>query len=392
VDLLLRRADDLERAASPDPAALQALLREARDTVERHRAGELRDYLRNECVEELERKARPIDEIAADAAAIYPVSLPDRTEILLGLPSGLRRVRVDVGAAALREETRTLRRLLEKRTTREYLPHAQRLYDRLVRSLEPALAAAEVTTLVVVPGGPLRTIPLAALHDGERFVAERWAVATAPGLAITDPRPFPREGAKALVAGLSSAGDGHPALPEVPREVGAVGEIWGATALLDADFTAPRAEAALAGARFTLLHVASHAEITADARRSVLWAHDGALPLDRLATWIGVARYRAQPVEILVLSACSTAAGDERAALGLAGVAVQAGARSAVGTLWKVPDASAADLVVAFHRALHEPGVSRAEALRRAQRALLARPDTAHPAHWAAFLLVSAWL
>lgn len=399
VDLLLRRAaaaggappPGMPGAAAP-PAGEQALLREARDTLERHRTNELRDYLRDDCVEQLERTARPVEEVAADAAVLHAVVLPDRTELLLGLASGLRRFRVDVSAATLREETRTLRRLLEKRTTREYLPLARRLYDRLVRPLEPLLAEAGTSTIVVVPGGPLRTIPLAALHDGERFLVERFGFASAPGLTITDPRPFPHDGAKALVAGISAASPGGPALPEVPGEVAAVHEVWGGTTLLDAEFTPARAEAALAAERFRVVHVASHAEITADPRRSLLWTHDGALPLDRVASWIGVARHRAEPVELLVLSACSTAAGDERAALGLAGVAVHAGARSAVGTLWKVPDASAAELVVAFHRALHEPGVSRAEALRRAQRALLARPDTAHPAHWAAFLLVSAWL
>jgi len=403
VDLLLRRADPAPAGAPPpagaapgDGAGTQALLREARDVLERHRANELRDYLRDDCVEELQRTARPVEAVAADAAVLHPVVLPDRTEWIVATATGLRRVRVDVAAPVLREEARALRRLLEKRTTREFLPAAQRLHDRLVRPLEPILAEAGARTLVLVPGGPLRTLPFAALHDGERFLVERFAFAVAPGLAITDPRPLRREGARALVAGLgATAPPGRPdlpALPAVAREVAAVHETWGGAELLDAEFTAARAEAALAGEAYTVVHVASHAEIAGDPRRSAIFAHDGAIPLDRLAAWIGVARHRARPVELLVLSACSTAAGDERAALGLAGVAVQAGARSALGTLWKVPDDAAADLVIAFHRALREPGVSRAEALQRAQRALLARPETAHPGHWAAFLLISAWL
>jgi CHAT domain-containing protein len=114
--------------------------------------------------------------------------------------------------------------------------------------------------------------------------------------------------------------------------------------------------------------------------------------MDRLEEAVGATRFRERPVELLSLTACETASGDARSALGLAGMAVKAGARSALGSLWRVEDGPTAELVTAFYAGLAEPGVSRAEALRRAQVKLLQSPRTAHPGFWSPFLLISSWL
>jgi CHAT domain-containing protein len=100
----------------------------------------------------------------------------------------------------------------------------------------------------------------------------------------------------------------------------------------------------------------------------------------------------ANPVELLVLSACQTAKGDSRAALGLAGVAVRSGARSTLATLWAVRDQSTAGFMAEFYKQLSQPGVSRAEAVRQAQLALLKQRQYAHPFYWAPFLLVGNWM
>jgi CHAT domain-containing protein len=92
------------------------------------------------------------------------------------------------------------------------------------------------------------------------------------------------------------------------------------------------------------------------------------------------------------LSACATAAGDERAALGLAGVAVKAGARSALASLWFVNDQASADLVGLFYEQLERGDLSKAQALRRAQLALLDDPRYRFPVYWAPFLLIGNWL
>ena len=97
-------------------------------------------------------------------------------------------------------------------------------------------------------------------------------------------------------------------------------------------------------------------------------------------------------MELLTLSACQTAAGDERAALGLAGIAVRAGARSALATLWNVSDQAASLLVVEFYQKLNDPAVSKAEALQAAQIMLLKSGRYRHPFYWSPYLLIGNWL
>jgi len=387
VDLLLQRS-----ASASSPEHNVEFLGEARDTVELLKAAELRDYFRDECVDALLAKTRSLDKVSDRSAVIYPILFPDRVDTLVTLPSGLQRFTVPVGAAALTSEVREFRRFLEKRTTSEYLPHAQKLYNWLIRPLESALVASGIDTLVFVPDGPLRTIPMSSLHDGQAFLIEKYAVAMTPGLSLTDPRPLDRGKLKLLLGGLAESVQGFPALPQVRSELTSIQRLYGGDLLLDGDFVLPRVEGALSDQQLNIVHIASHGEFKGDRDKSFLLTHDGRLTMDQLGDYVGLFRFRETPLELLTLSACETAAGDDRAALGLAGVAIKAGARSALGTLWPVSDQAAAILVVDFYKQLEEPTVSRAHALQRAQQELLADARYAHPGYWSAFLLISNWL
>ncbi|PON13631.1 hypothetical protein C2W62_33365 [Candidatus Entotheonella serta] len=144
---------------------------------------------------------------------------------------------------------------------------------------------------------------------------------------------------------------------------------------------------------FHLVHIASHARFAPDVANPVLFTADGrTLTMQSLRDVMSRARIRNQPLALLTLSACETALGDDRAALGLAGVAVRAGVRSALATLWRVEDASTARLMQTFYHHLLEIGMSRAQALQRAQLALLADTAYQHPYYWAPFLLINSWL
>jgi CHAT domain-containing protein len=281
---------------------------------------------------------------------------------------------------------------LEKRTTNEYLPHAQTLYQRLIRPIEAMLTEHGINTLVFVPDGPLRTIPMAALHDGTKFLIQRFAVATTPGLTLTDPRPLKRQAVRALSIGLAEAVQGYSALPHVAEEVRMVNRLFGGDLLLNQDFLVPRVESDLKEQPFSIVHIASHGQFESDPRKSFLLAFDDKLTMDQLDRAVGLMRYRDEPLELLTLSACDTAEGDDRAALGLAGVAIKAGARSALATLWSISDESSSQLVEEFYQQLRDPSVSKATALQRAQLLLLDHPMYRHPAYWAPFLLLNNWL
>jgi CHAT domain-containing protein len=387
VDLLLQQAP-----VSPTPEQRDALLLEARDVVELFKAAELRDFFRDDCVDTALSKTTRLDVVSTTAAVVYPIILRDRLELLVTLPAGLKRVAVPVAAATLVEEVRAFRLRLEKRTTRQYLPHARKLYEWLVRPLEPELAAARIDTLVFVPDGALRTIPMAALHDGTGFLVAKYAIGITPGLQLTDPRPIRREGGRVLAAGVTEPVQGFPPLPSVSAEIEALRSLYPGTTLLDEQFRLPDLEKKLREETFSILHIASHGEFGDSADSTFLLAYDQKLTIDRLEQLVGTLKYRDEPLELLTLSACDTAAGDDRAALGLAGVAVKAGARSALATLWSVNDDASAGLIADFYRELREPSTSRAKALQRAQLKLLSDPRYEHPGFWSPFLLINNWL
>ncbi|MDR4505448.1 MAG: CHAT domain-containing protein [Candidatus Scalindua sp.] len=394
VDLLLQRAASLKTAEQYEP-----YLDEARDAVELLKLTDLRDYFRDDCVDAAQSKITTPESVSQSAAIVYPILLPNRTELLVSLPATaskkgyhLKRFSVPIGADLLTQEVREFRWKLEKRTTREYLPHAQKLYDWLMLPLEKDLKSLLIDTLVFVPDGPLRTIPMAALHDGEQFLICKYALATTPGLNLTDPRPIDREGSRMLAVGITESVQGYPPLPNVSRELEIIRDIYGDNQLINEEFLSSSMEKKLRNEQLSILHIASHGQFRNDVADSFLLTYDDKLTMDQLSQFVGLFEFRDDPLELLVLSACETAAGDDRAALGLAGVAVKAGARSAIATLWYINDQASSLLVSEFYRQIQNPSISRSMALQQAQLKLIKDKRFAHPCYWSPFLLINNWL
>jgi CHAT domain-containing protein/Tfp pilus assembly protein PilF len=392
-DLLLQQAAALEAQPARRGPEYEESLRQARATIELLKTAELRDYFGDACVAAAPPRTTALEEVASHTAVIYPMLLPDRVELLVSLPRGLTHVPpIRVPGPQVAQRALLLRRALQARDPERYLQHAQRLYQWLIQPLEADLAAGAIQTLVFVPDGALRLIPFAALHDGQQYLIEKYAVAITPSLTLTDPHPLPRERVHLLAAGVAEAVGEFPALPYVTEELQRIQQLYGATVLLDEAFSPARLDQTLRQGEFEMVHIAAHGRFAPQADASFLLTPQGKLTLPQLGQILGRLRFRAQPIELLTLSACETAQGDDRAALGLAGVAIQAGARSAVATLWRVADEAAARLMQAFYQQLRTPGVSRARALQQAQLALLHDPQYAEPFFWAPFLLINNWL
>jgi CHAT domain-containing protein len=382
-------------AATATGVAQQATLARARDTIELLKSAELQDYFRDECVVEQERAAAPLEAIAAGAAILYPVVLADRVELLLQIDGALSRHTVAVAQSTLNDNARQLRELIQDPASERFLPYANRLYRWLIAPLRPELEQARVTTLVVVPDGVLRTIPFAVLHDGTDYLVRAYAIAITPSLTLTAPRRLPTTKTSALLTGIAQPVQGFAGLPEVSNELATIRSHIGGRVLIDREYTAAKLSAALAKHEYAILHMATHSVVGDSPSESFLLTYDGRLTLGELGRLLRANRFRDQPVELLTLSACETAIGDERAALGLAGMALRSGARSAVATLWLVADEPTATLMNAFYRELSlraASGISKARALQAAQIALLDAPATTHPANWAAFMLIGNWL
>lgn len=387
VDLLLQRAATMQEREQYEPYLI-----EVRKAIELLKVADLRDYFMDDCVDAAQSKITELDIVSQTAVVVYPILLPDRMELLVSLPSGLKRFAVPVGADTVTLEVRKFRRKIEKRTTREYMPHAQKLYDWLIRPLEPDLASLTIDTLVFVPEGPLLTIPMAALHDGKQFLINKYAIAITPSLTLTDPRPIKLKDNKILAVGITESVQGFPPLPNVSMELKAIESICGGVQLVNQDFLESNFEKELKVEGLSIVHIASHGQFRNDIKDTFLLTFDDKLTMNRLSQLVGLFQFREEPLELLILSACETAAGDDRAALGLAGVAVKAGARSAIATLWYINDQASSELIVEFYRQIQDPSISRSIALQHAQLKLLNDIRYEHPGYWSPFLLINNWL
>ncbi len=386
VDLLLKRAATFPES---DPRYTSDL-GHARETIERLKAEELQDYFQDDCVQTSEHRRAPLHTISQTAIVIYPIPLPDRLELIVNLPTGLKRFAVPVPSAVFEQTVKRFRQKLQRRA-RRYLRDAQDLYSWLVRPFETALHQIAADTLVFVPDGSLRTIPMAALHDGQQFLIEKYALAVTPGLDLTEPRPMARQNTQLLAGGLTQATQGYRPLPYVEDELKSILSLYQGTLLIDSDFRLEKLVDETQRKQFRIVHIASHGQFASDVGESFILTNDAKLSLDHLENFVRRFRYHDEPLELLTLSACETALGDDRAALGLAGIAIKAGARSALATLWRVNDKAASTLIETFYRQLLVPTTSRAVALQHAQRSLL-KDNASHPFFWAPFLLINTWL
>jgi CHAT domain-containing protein len=407
----------LEQAERADAAQRAQLYRKARDTVELIKQTELQDYLGDRCLVE---SARPLtgSGLPPRTAVLYPVILDKRLALLLETSDGIQARHVDIDAAALRTQALAFAASVREAKP-EYIGQARALYDLLLRPVEPLLTQGKVETLVVVPDGALRLIPLGALHDGERFAVAKYALATAPGLTITSaPRPGTDLG-KVLLAGLSEPGpvlDKLPpqalerltgtegsrgvrspdlkeglALPGVTEEIRALKDETKGDRLLNSEFTVARFRTQVGTGGYRVVHIASHALFSQRAQTSFILAYDDVLTIDELQTLLRREEVQQNPIDLLSLSACQTAEGDDRAPLGIAGAALRAHAGSALGSLWPVDDEATKMLMVRFYEQLISGKASKAKALQQAQLQLIGNQSFEHPFFWAPFILVGSW-
>ncbi|NJR22568.1 MAG: CHAT domain-containing protein [Richelia sp. CSU_2_1] len=387
----------------------QKFLKQARNAIESLQIAELNNFFQDTCVDV---KNQQIDEVDRTAAIIYPIILEQQLEVIVRLPGGKLLLytpsnsQTDSQAITQKEIESTLKelRIGEKNASLQspasgnnFLPLTQRVYDWLIRPIEPALESSQTKILVFVLDGELRNIPMAALHDGSKYLVEKYALALTPGLQLLNPQPLSRSQLRALIAGATNApsfqANNLNPLPAVARELNDIAEMLPNNDKREnEDFTKANLQAIIDRVPFPVVHIATHGQFSSNAERTFILDWNGQINVRDLDGLLRVTD-RKRPIELLVLSACETVAGDNRAALGLAGVAVRAGARSTLATLWQVNDASTAVFMSEFYTELarSDRSVNKAEALRRAQIKLLQDSKYQHPYFWAPYVLVGNW-
>ena len=403
VDLLLREETDTANEKENN-------LLQARNVIESLQVAELVNFFRADCV-----TTQPVDieQLGSNAAVIYPIVLDDRLEVVFRLPGqplAHRSTVVDKATVTntlaqlqrsisypgveLRSRSQTARfEVIAENPVNNYLTPAQQLYDWLIRPIETELATADVDVLVFVLDSALRNIPMSVLHDGNQYLVERYPVALTPGLQLIDPAPLAKRDIRALVAGLSDPVEGFPALPNVATEIEAIQAQVPSEVLLNQSFIETNFANKLTTGKGTVVHLATHGEFSSELEDTFVLAWDGPLNANQLSALLQSGELsRDETVELLILSACETAAGDDRAALGLAGVAIRSGARSTLASLWLVDDRGTSELMGNVYSDLTSTRLSKAEILQQAQLKLLKSDEYQHPYFWAPFVLIGNWL
>ena len=389
---------------SQDKEPSQANLKSARNVIESLRLAELDNYFRLACI-----NAQPvqIDEVDRTAAVIYPVILRDRLELIVSLPSSssnqkgnqkaeqtfihhTRKLRKD----KVKDTVEQLRQKLETRSSNEFKIQSQEVYNWIIAPIASELAEHKIKNLVFVLDDPLGNIPMGALYDGKQYLIEKYNVALTPGLELLNPRPIARTGLRILAGGLTEASKNFPALPNVKFELDAIKKVTDTRVLLNKQFTKNAIEDAVQSLSVPVVHLATHGQFSSKAEDTFILTYSNQVINVRDLNGILQSRETNQrgAIELLVLSACSTATGDTRADLGIAGVAVRSGARSTLASLWNVDDEGTSILMREFYTQLKQPNITKAQAIRNAQVNLLKNPLYEHPYYWAPFVLVGNWL
>ncbi|BAZ50059.1 tetratricopeptide TPR_4 [Nostoc sp. NIES-4103] len=372
---------------------------QVRQVLESLQLAELDNFFRSPCL----RPKVDIDELVEKekfTAIIYPIILDNRLEIITKFPGkdtiyhNTTKVSQDVIEKTVEQLQKDLPIASRELDVKE---HSQQLYDWLIRPNESNLASAGIKSLVFVLDGSLRNIPMAILYDRrqQKYLVEKYAISLAPGLQLVDPKPWQKVQLNALIAGIEQErfieGKTFPELSNVTQELKKVqSEVKASEELLNQKFTKNNLQKQIQSHAFSIVHLATHGQFSSDSEQTYILTWNELLNVQDLDTLLRArGESRPETIELLVLSACKTATGDKRAALGLAGVAVRAGARSTIATLWTVDDESTSDFMGELYRQL-DAGVSKAEALQRSQLAILAKEN--RPYFWAPYVLVGNWL
>lgn len=420
-----------------EPTAPQLV--QARDVLESLQIAKLDNFFRDPC-SQISEDPVSIDDVDTEAAVVYPILLQDRLEVILTIPGQplrhyttpnitqdkvnntikqlRRRSLTNPGFAEAIRSTRgsneaqanaeiaEIQRSQEESLQQDILPLASEIYSWLIEPVEEELVKNNVKTLVFVLDGSLRNIPMSVLYDRKKqeyLIQKNYNIALSSGLQLTAPKPLTKEPIKVLAAGVTREFPEYrfPPIPKVADELETIKNIFDKSEiLLNRDFTQNSLQQKLQESDFPVVHLATHGQFGSTSDQTfILSGAETGNPLINVNQFNNLLRVgslrRSQPIELLVLSACNTAQGDNQAILGLAGVAVRAGARSTIATLWGANDEATANLMGKFYQNLAtETNISKAKALRQAQLALLAEEDSQyrHPYYWAPFVLIGNWL
>ncbi|WP_254625959.1 CHAT domain-containing protein [Nostoc sp. TCL240-02] len=401
-------------------------LSEVVKTIDALKLAELQNYFGNDCILSA-LNPKQVEELLKDNSVAFKntgflssIILDGKTGMLLQLPNQATKFKwiedpnqqgKIVSSNILQQKIAEFRtELVKGQEEFNYdTTTAAQLYDWIIRPFAEDIKPEKVKTLVFIQDGFLRSVPMAALYDSQqqKYLVETYAIATTPSLRLTTPKARNRSTQKALILGLTEKatidGKTFDQLLAVPNEVSAVKSIFpNHTDLIDENFSPENFEKTLDKTTYPIVHIASHAQFGIIPEDTfIVTGKNQKLTISQLENSLRNLTSKSDSVELLTLTACETAVGDDRATLGLAGVALQVGVKSAIASLWSVSDQSTSELVETFYSNYRNAGMSIAEALQQAQIRMIhakklssegMNPSYDNPAYWAPMIAIGNWL
>jgi len=415
----------------------QKLLAEAIQTWEQLKTVEMQDYFRDACVVKQQQKKTTIEN---HTAMLYPIILQDQLALLVRFSNQIKAYSVNTTSAQIKEVIAQINDALNSKEPLQ--KQSQMLYQWLIAPIIADLQQHSVQILVYLPDGVLRKIPFAVLHDGKHYLTEKYQLVTVPSLTmlatpsenvrkddillagLSEPGPvvdellngkvnlfdspesdrsvIEQEQQRGLILRQGWGGNNNArtlranrmkellALPGVNEELNALSAISQVPVMKNTDFLLEKFEASVQQGH-SIVHIASHGFFSGTPEKSFIMTYDHLLNMNQLAQLFQTEAFHNRPIELVTLSACQTAEGDDRSPLGLSGVVVQAGVKSAIGTLWPVADEAAKQFFSDFYQFYQQAGATKSSAMQQAQQKLMTSSKQKHPAYWAPFILVGEW-
>ena len=364
----------------------KARIKEALNIADLLQLAQLQSYFEDDCLEIKSNSQLNKALTRTDTVIIRSIILEDKTYLILRLPDGtVKSYPVSIKAKQLETQIDNWRSLLETLSSERYLALSQSLYDLLIRPLAKDLKAIAPSRIVFINDGRLRNVPMAALHDGQKFLIEKYVISYSLGLNSISKRKTKLDNLKTLVFGLTVPKNGFPALTEIKQEIDDLAKFLNVSQFFNQEFTRENFQQQL-DKSYSIVHLATHAQFSGSFEHSFIQAFDQEISLTKLEN---ILSFSQQSIELLILSACQTAAGNERSILGLAGIAARSGIDSVVGSLWAVNDAKTANLMKNFYNnlSIENENLNESQALRAAQLEQIEQ-TLGHPGNWSSFIVI----
>ena len=346
---------------------------------------ELENFFGEDCII-VRENVLPINSASNNTAIIHTIILNQNTYLILKLPNGkLKKFLLPISSTKIAQLIEQWRYDLENQENERYLQLSQQLYQLLIEIIEPDLATTNTQKLIFVNDGILRNVPMAALHNGKQFLIEKYAISNSLGFDLQF-KDSTTSKVNILAFGLASGTSNLPALPHVNQEINKMKTTFNSRIFLNEEFNLKNLRKQTENEKYNVIHIATHGKFSGTAEQTYLQAYQQKINLKEFEQILNQREIDSK-IDLLTLTACDTAVGNNRAVLGLAGVAIRANIDNVLGTLWSISDTEIVALISNFYRYWLENDLSKSHALRSAQIDMIENPNF-HPAIWSSLILI----